>query len=144
MIFRRCCFCVPLRRASMTIGTIFMSFFFIEMAIHGQQSFFISSKGNSWDIVQAIILTSGIIASILLIHGSYKENRCLVLVWVIVFLIIFISYVILTVVDVLFYQTRTIILIIEGCILVIMLYSLMVVHSYYDDLLKASTDAVQI
>ncbi|KAM8712208.1 hypothetical protein ACLKA7_012687 [Drosophila subpalustris] len=114
------------------------------MAIHGQQCFFISAKGKSWDIVQAIILASGIIASILLIYGSLKENRCLVLVWVVVFLIIFISYVILVVLDVLFYETRTIILIIQGCILAIMLYSLMVVHSYYNVLREASTDAVQI
>lgn len=144
MLFKRCCYCLPLRIASMTIGAIFMSFFIIEMISHGQQCVFISSKGQNWNVVQAIILTSGIIASLLLIRGSYKENRSLVLVWVVVFLIILISYVILTIVDLLYYQTRTIIFIIEGCILAIMLFSLMVVHSYYNSLRENFTDNVQL
>ncbi|XP_051861951.1 uncharacterized protein LOC132794153 [Drosophila nasuta] len=144
MFLRRCCFCVPLRTASEIIGTLYLGFFFTEMSVHGQQSIFICAKSQKWDVLQAALLTSGVISSLMLIYGSYKENRCFVLVWLIDFLIIFIAYVVLTILDVAIYHPLLVIIIIECCILVSMLYALIIVSSFYRLLRSLATEAVQI
>ncbi|EDV98445.1 GH22673 [Drosophila grimshawi] len=72
MLFRRCCYCLPLRTGCIIIGIVFICLFLTEMIIHGQSAIFIYYKPRPWDYVQGIILSWGIVASMLLIYGSYK------------------------------------------------------------------------
>ncbi|XP_030563354.1 uncharacterized protein LOC115764457 isoform X2 [Drosophila novamexicana] len=134
MLFRRCCCCFPLRYGSLIIGIVFTCLFFAEMAFHGEQCVFIYTKTNEWNFLQSIILTTGIISSLMLIYGAFKEKRCLLIVWMISFLIIFVLYLVMFILDIVLYHYSIEGLSMQVIILLSIALSLMFVHSHFREL----------
>ncbi|XP_030371788.1 uncharacterized protein LOC115622032 isoform X1 [Scaptodrosophila lebanonensis] len=132
MFFEHCCFCFSLRSGCLTIAATIIAFYFVEITVHGEHSIFIYSKKARWvKIMQGLINANGILSSLLMMYGAYRYKKCPVLTWLVVFLLIFILYVIFCVLDIFSAHARTGILGAQFGIILILLYCLLIVHSFY-------------
>lgn len=75
MIFKKCCFFIPLHIGCSIIGAIFLSFHVGELITHTNDTIFIKnvSHNSPWGpVVMAPILMGGTLVSVLLIYGAAK------------------------------------------------------------------------
>ncbi|XP_017049354.1 uncharacterized protein LOC108093685 [Drosophila ficusphila] len=142
MFFKRCCFFLPLNVGCMIIAGIFITFHVGELITHTNDTVFIKEVSHkSWSpVVMSPILIFGTLSSILLIYAASNRKRGFVLTWLVVYVIILCLYVILTVVNLATSKPPPILLSVQVVIIVGVIYSLMIVHAYYNYLNSADSD----
>ncbi|XP_017019724.1 uncharacterized protein [Drosophila kikkawai] len=76
MLFKKCCFLLPLNYGCYIIGVLFLSFHVGELITHTNDTIFIKNVSQkSWGaVVMAPILMAGTLGSVLLIYGAAKVS----------------------------------------------------------------------
>ncbi|KAH8254509.1 hypothetical protein KR032_010592 [Drosophila birchii] len=133
MFFKKCCFLIPLNYGCYIIGALFLSFHVGELITHTKDTIFISNvTQRSWGaVVMAPILMAGTLVSVLLIYGAAKRKRGFVLLWVITNVITLVLYIILYIVSFVKGTPTPIIIAVQSIIIFGLIYSLLIVHSFY-------------
>ncbi|XP_023032127.1 uncharacterized protein LOC26530255 isoform X2 [Drosophila willistoni] len=137
MMLRNLC-CCSLRYSCMIIAITTICFYLIEMIAHGDDTVFMHEHEEvrkRWTLfLQSFILSIGIIVSLLLYYGSYKNRRSLVIPWIVVFVITFIIYLVLAIAETIKLSPSVWITVLQFVVLAIMLYFLLVVYSFCREL----------
>ncbi|SPP74397.1 uncharacterized protein LOC117587180 [Drosophila guanche] len=142
MLFKKCCFFLSLDSGCFIIALFFLSFHLGEMITHSNDCLFVKNTSQkSWAVIlMAGILTMGIISSGLLIYGAKRKRQGPVRFWLTVFTIILFLYIILCIIDIIVEKPPASAIVVQILIIVALIYSLMVVHSFYKALGRASDD----
>ncbi|XP_017068917.1 uncharacterized protein LOC108106409 [Drosophila eugracilis] len=143
MIFKKCCFILPLNIGCMIIAGLFIIFHVGELISHTDDLVFVrdTNLNKKWaPILVCPTLVFGTLSSILLIYGAKARKRGFVFLWVCIYSIILFLYILLAIIQLAKYTPVPIILSVQMVIIVGLIYSLMIVHSYYK-FLKSVDDA---
>ncbi|XP_022233036.1 uncharacterized protein LOC111081317 [Drosophila obscura] len=142
MLFKKCCFFLALDSGCFIIALFFLCFHMGEMITHSNDCIFVKNTSEkSWAaILMAGILTMGIISSCLLIYGAKKRRPGPVRFWLTVFVIILFFYIVLAIIDIVIESPPPAAIFVQVFIIVSLIYSIMVVHSFYKSLSRADDD----
>ncbi|XP_043645788.1 uncharacterized protein LOC122615022 isoform X1 [Drosophila teissieri] len=133
MIFKKCCFFLPLNVGCTIIGAIFITFHVGELITHSDDTIFIRQVSHKvWaPVIMSPILTIGTLSSVLLVYAASKRKRGFVLMWIIVYSIILFIYVIIGIVELATSKPSPIILAVQVVITVGLAYSLLIAVAFY-------------